>query len=162
MRSALESAQVRTLAADGLSQREIARRLGINRRTVVRLLESDEASRYGRAPTGSQLDPFEPVLRRLLEEWRLIKAPRATECPAGDGSAARVRVRRLGRPCAAAAARATPARAAPGAADRLPAGAGPAARLDGDADAAEGGRSGARVYALVASLPYSGAQTAFS
>ena len=34
MRSALEWAQVRALAADGVSQREIARRLGINRRTV--------------------------------------------------------------------------------------------------------------------------------
>jgi hypothetical protein len=27
----------------------------------------------------SKLDPFEPVLRRLLEEWPQIKAPRATE-----------------------------------------------------------------------------------
>ena len=42
MRSALEWARVRTLAADGLSRREIARRLGINRRTVARLLVSDE------------------------------------------------------------------------------------------------------------------------
>ena len=51
MRSALEWAQVRTLAADGLSQREIARRLGINRRTVARLLVSEEPPRY-RARTG--------------------------------------------------------------------------------------------------------------
>ena len=33
MRSALEWAEAKTLAAAGLSQHEIARRLGINRRT---------------------------------------------------------------------------------------------------------------------------------
>jgi DNA-binding CsgD family transcriptional regulator len=37
VRSALEWAQVRALVADGVSQREIAARLGINRRTVARL-----------------------------------------------------------------------------------------------------------------------------
>ena len=79
MRSALEWARVRGLAADGLSQREIASRLGINRRTVVRMLGSDEPPRYRRAPAGSRLDPFLGVLRRLLEEWPRIKAPRATE-----------------------------------------------------------------------------------
>jgi DNA-binding transcriptional regulator LsrR (DeoR family) len=35
----LEWAQVRAMAADGLSQREITRRLGLNRRTVARLME---------------------------------------------------------------------------------------------------------------------------
>ena len=33
VRSALEWAQVRAMAADGLSQREIARRLGVSRNT---------------------------------------------------------------------------------------------------------------------------------
>src|SRR5213592_1866658 len=47
----MEWAQVRALSADGVSQREIARRLGIGRNT----------------------------LRRLLEEWPEIKAPRVTE-----------------------------------------------------------------------------------
>ncbi len=79
MRSTLEWAQVRALGADGLSQREIAARLGINRRTVARLLASEEPPRYRRALSGSRLDPLEPVLRRLLEEWPQIKAPRATE-----------------------------------------------------------------------------------
>ncbi|TML83323.1 MAG: winged helix-turn-helix transcriptional regulator, partial [Actinobacteria bacterium] len=60
MRSALEWAQVRALAADGISQREIAERLGINRRTVARLAQSDEPPRYRRTLTGSQLDPLEP------------------------------------------------------------------------------------------------------
>jgi len=51
----LEWAQVRTLMVDGLSEREIARRLGINRRTVARLAASDEPPRYRRASVGSQL-----------------------------------------------------------------------------------------------------------
>jgi transposase len=48
VRSALEWAQVRALAADGISQREIASRLGINRRTVARLLAREEPPRYRR------------------------------------------------------------------------------------------------------------------
>jgi transposase len=79
VRSALEWAQVGALSADGVSGREIARRLGINRRTVARLAASDGPPRYRRQPAGSKLDPFEPVLRRLLAEWPQIKAPRATE-----------------------------------------------------------------------------------
>jgi transposase len=75
----LEWAQVRALAADGVSQREIASRLGINRRTVARLAARVEPPRYRRLSAGSQLDPLEPVLRRLLEEWPQIKAPRLTE-----------------------------------------------------------------------------------
>jgi transposase len=55
VRSALEWAQVRTLAADGLSQREISRRLQINRWTVARMLASEEPPRYRRAPAGSRL-----------------------------------------------------------------------------------------------------------
>jgi len=79
VRSALEWAQVRALLADGVSQREIAGRLGINRRTVARLIASEEPPRYRRAPVTSKVDPFEPVLRRLLAEWPQIRAPRATE-----------------------------------------------------------------------------------
>ena len=79
MRSAMEWAQVRTLAADGVSQREIARRLGINARTVKRLVEADEPPRYARSPAGSILDPLEPVIRKLLDEVPDLKAPRLTE-----------------------------------------------------------------------------------
>ena len=79
MRNALEWARVRALAADGISQREIAEWLGINRRTVARLAAADEPPRYRRTPIGSQLDPLEPVVRRLLEEWPRLKAPRLTE-----------------------------------------------------------------------------------
>ena len=156
MRSALEWAQVRALAADGVSEREIARRLGVNRRTVARLAELAEPPQYRRAPAGSKLDPFEPVLRGLLVEWPQIKAPRATELLRDeygyDGSVDLVkrRLREL-RPTKVRPARRTGYR--PGQVLQL--------------DWAEmrtrpmlEGRE-RRVYALLASLPYSGAQTAF-
>ena len=75
----MEWAQVRAMAADGVSQREIAARLGINRRTVGRLVAAVEPPRYERAAAGSMLDPLEPVVRRLIDEWPQIKAPRVTE-----------------------------------------------------------------------------------
>jgi transcriptional regulator with XRE-family HTH domain len=84
VRSALEWAQLRALAADGVSQREIAARLGINRRTVARLAEASETPRYVRAPAGSMLDPLVAVIRGLLEEWPQIKAPRVTEIVRDD------------------------------------------------------------------------------
>ena len=156
MRSSLEWAQVRALAADGVSQREIAGRLGINRRTVARMVASDEPPRYRRAAAGSQLDPLELVLRRLLEEWPQIKAPRLTEILRDEygyaGSVRLVQTRLQGlRPPVVRPARRSGYR--PGQVLQL--------------DWAEmptrpriAGRE-RRLYALVASLPYSGAQTAF-
>ena len=43
------------------------------------MLIAEESPRYRRSPRGSQLDPFEPVLRDLLEECPAIKAPRMTD-----------------------------------------------------------------------------------
>ena len=156
MRSALDWAQVRTLAAEGLSQREIARRLGINRRTVIRLARSDEPPHYRRAALGSQLDLLEPILRQLVEEWPQIKAPRVTEILrlehgfGGSERLVREYLRRL-RPPSVRPAQRTGYR--------------PAQVLQ--LDWAEmptrptiAGRE-RRVDALVAALPYSGAQTAF-
>ncbi len=156
MRSALEWAQVRALVSEGISEREVARRLGMNRRTVARLARSSEPPRYQRESAGSKLDPFEPLLRQLVVEWPQIKAPRATELLRDeygyDGSVDLVkrRLREL-RPAAARPARRSGYR--PGQVLQL--------------DWAEmrtrpllAGRE-RRVYALVASLPYSGAQTTF-
>jgi transposase len=152
----LEWARVRALVADGVSEREIARRLGMNRRTVARLARSAEPPRYRRAPAGSQLDPLGPVLLRLLEEWPRIRAPRLTEILRDEygytGSVRLVQehVQRL-RPSTVRPAQRTGYR--PGQVLQL--------------DWAEmptrptvAGRE-RRVYALLASLPYSGAQTAF-
>ena len=43
------------------------------------LVGADEPPGHSRGPTGLMLDPLEPVLRRLLEEWPEIRAPRVTE-----------------------------------------------------------------------------------
>jgi transposase len=151
----MEWAQVRALAADGVSQREIAARLGINRRTVARLASATEPPRYSRAPAGSMLDPLEPVIRRVLADWPDVRAPRMTEILREDygyvGSVDLVK-RRLARlrPTRVRAAQRTGYR--PGQVLQL--------------DWAEmptrpriAGRE-RRVYALVCALPYSGASTA--
>jgi transposase len=156
VRSALEWAQVRALAADGISQREIAERLGINRRAVARLARSEQPPSYRRTPIGSQLDPLEPVLRRLLEEWPQIKAPRLTEILRGEcgysGSVRLVQVRLQ---------RLRPSRVRP--AQRTGYRPGQVLQLDWAEMPTRPTVAGRerRVYALVASLPYSGAQTAF-
>jgi transposase len=156
VRSALEWAQVRVLAADGVSQREIACRLGMNRRTVARLLAGEEPPRYRRTAVGSQLDRFEPVLRRLLEEWPQIKAPRLTEilrCDYGYTGSLRLVQARLQQLC--------PRLVRP--AQRTGYRPGQVLQLDWGEMATRPTLAGRerRVYALVASLPYSGAQTVF-
>ncbi len=155
VRSAVEWARVRALDADGVSQRGIARRLGINARTVKRLAESAEPPGYERAPAGSMLDPLEPVIRRLIKDWPDIKAPRVTELLrddygyAGSVDLVRKRIARI-RPQTERPAQRTGYR--------------PAQVMQ--VDWAEmptrpriAGRE-RRVYALVCSLPYSGASTA--
>ena len=143
------------MAADGISQREIAGRLGMNRRTVRRMVDASESPSYSRAPAGSMLDPLEPVLRRLIADWEGIKAPRVTEILREDygysGSVDLVRKRlALLRPRVERAAQRTGYR--PGQVLHV--------------DWAEmptrpriAGRE-RRVYALVFSLPFSGAATA--
>jgi transposase len=157
VRSAVEWAQVRAMAADGVTQREIARRLGINRRTVRRLVVASEPPRYERARVGSMLDPLEPVVRRVMQECPQIRAPRVTEMLREDygysGSVDLVR-RRM-------------------ASLRPPSGERPAQRTGYrpgqvmQVDWAEmptrpriAGRE-RRVYALICALPYSGASTAY-
>ena len=155
MVSALEWAEIRALASDGVSQRQIAKRLGIHRRTVARALASDLPPRYVRAPAGSQLDPLMPVIERVLREWPEIKAPRLTELlrqeHGYEGSVDLVR-RKLQtlRPREERPAQRTGYR--PGQVVQFDWGEMPTRpSIDGVER---------RVYALVASLPFSGAQTA--
>jgi transposase len=155
VRGGLEWAQVRALAADGASEREIARRLGINRRTVARLVRCGEPPRYRRESAGSKLDPFVPVLVRLLAEWPQIRAPRATEVLREHGYEGSVdlvkrRLREL-RPPAVRPAQRTGYR--PGQVLQIDWAEMPTRPVVGERER--------RVYALVASLPCSGAQTAF-
>ena len=155
MRSAVDWAEVRAMHADGIKKREIARRLGISRNTVDRLIDATEPPRYSRAPAGSMLDPLEPVLQRLLKDWPEIRAPRVTEILREDygyaGSVDLVR-RRLAqlRPRSVRPAQRTGYR--PGQVLQLDWGEMPTRpRIAGRER---------RIYALVATLPYSGAQTA--
>jgi transposase len=155
VRSAVDWAEVRAMHADGITKREIARRLGISRNTVDKLIEASEPPKYSRASAGSMLDPLEAVLRRLLEEWPDIKAPRVTEILRDDhgypGSVDLVR-RRLARlrPRAVRPAQRTGYR--PGQVLQLDWGEMPTRPKIAGLER--------RVYALVATLPYSGAQTA--
>ena len=90
---------------------------------VARLAASDEPLGCERAPAGSQLDPLEPALRRLLVEGAKIKARRVTEIlrdeygRAGLVDVVKRRLRRL-----------RPPRVRPARPHRLQAGAGDAAR----------------------------------
>ena len=52
---------------EGLTKRAIARRLGMSRTTVIRLLGSREAPRYQRAPRGSLVDPFADEIAAMLD-----------------------------------------------------------------------------------------------
>jgi transposase len=151
----MEWAQVRALAADGVSQREIAGRLGINRRTVARLAAASEPPRYSRSAVGSMLDPLEPVIRRLLAEWPEIRAPRVAEILRDDygyaGSVDLVK-RRL--------AKLRPAPARP--AQRTGYRPGQVLQVDWAEMPTRPRIAGRerRVYALVCALPFSGASTA--
>ena len=155
MVSALEWAEIRALAKDGILQREIASRLGINRRTVARALAADQPPRYVRAPAGSQLDPLMPVIRRVLEQWPEIKAPRLTELLRAEhgyeGSVDLVRRKLQGlRPREERPAQRTGYRPAQ------------VVQFDWGEMPTRPRIAGIerRVYALIASLPFSGAQTA--
>ena len=53
---------------ESLAKAAIARRLGMSRNTVDRLLELAEPPRYRRAPAGSQVDPFAERIAAMLAE----------------------------------------------------------------------------------------------
>jgi transposase len=155
VRSALEWAEAKAMAADGLTKSEIARRLGINRRTAAKLVEAIEPPSSSRAPAGSRLDPLEGVLRTILEECSDIRAPRMTEILRDDygytGSVDLVRKRlAVLRPRAERPAQRTGYR--PGQVLQIDWGEMPTRpKILGRER---------RVYALVFSLPFSGAATA--
>lgn len=65
--------------ADGISHRQIAKRLGVNPRAVKRMAEASEPPSYRRRPAGSMLDPLEPVIRKPTDDWPEIRSPRVTE-----------------------------------------------------------------------------------
>jgi len=76
----------------GLSVRGIARQLGISRGAVTRVLARVQAQRAGQAtpmpaprPRPSILDPFEPILRELLQKYPNLTTERAWQELRGRG-----------------------------------------------------------------------------
>ena len=58
---------VHVLIAQDLSQRDIARRLGISRNTVARYAANDGVPRYKRrAPRPTELEPFHDYIRECI------------------------------------------------------------------------------------------------
>lgn len=51
-----------------LTKTAIAKRLGMSRPTVIRLLQLPEPPRYEREPTGSKLDPHKDAIAAMLDE----------------------------------------------------------------------------------------------
>jgi transposase len=91
-------AEIRRLSrAEGLSGREISKRLGLSRNTVARALASQEPPRYERTGAGSGFDPFEARVRELLSEFPAMPATVMAERVGWQGSSSlfRARVARL-------------------------------------------------------------------
>ena len=81
-----EWAEIRRLhKVEGLSQRAISRRLGLNRRTVAKALASAEPLRYQRSARGSILDPHKPKIHALLAKDPKLSAVRIWELLRDDG-----------------------------------------------------------------------------
>ena len=60
--------QIHVLKAQGLSLREIARRLGVSRNTVTRYLASHDVPRYKqREPRPTKLDPFQVYIVERMQ-----------------------------------------------------------------------------------------------
>ena len=81
-------AEVRRLYhREHLSKAAIARRLGMSRPTVIRLLELGEPPRYERRSTGSKLDPHKDAITAMLDEDATVAATVILEHLRRDGYA---------------------------------------------------------------------------
>jgi len=67
-------AKVRELHRQGISKKAIARRLGMSRNTVARLVASERPPRYERPRGGSLLDPFRDDIEELLKDDHSVAA----------------------------------------------------------------------------------------
>jgi transposase len=75
-----QRAEVRRMKrVEGLSAREIARRTGLARDTVSRLLAAKMPPRYVRSPSGSILDPFKEWICEELQADPKVPSQRLRE-----------------------------------------------------------------------------------
>jgi transposase len=86
--------EIHVLKAQGLSERRIAKQLGISRNTVARYLEAPEAPRYKlREAKPTKLDPFKAYIEQRIAEARpeWIPAPAMLRELRGLGYSGQVR-----------------------------------------------------------------------
>lgn len=89
-----EWAEIRHLHfAEGLSQRAIAERLGVARKTVAKAVRAEAPPRYAREAVPSAFDLFEPQVRALLVEFATMPASVIAERVGWSGSASWFRKR---------------------------------------------------------------------
>lgn len=73
-------AEIRRLCLrEGLSQREVARRLRIDRGTVKRALKSESPPRHKAKKRGSRIDSFKGQIRELIQQYPKLSAIRVLE-----------------------------------------------------------------------------------
>jgi transposase len=73
-------AEIRRLVlVEGCSQREVALRLGLARKTVARAVGSETPPKYSRVPAGSKLDPFKDWIGEQLRAEPRMPAQRLRE-----------------------------------------------------------------------------------
>ena len=88
----IDWSEIQVLARrDGLSQREIARRLGISRGTVKRALAAERPPEYERAAGPTSFDPFETRVLALLRDHPLMPVPVIAERVGWPGGASTLR-----------------------------------------------------------------------
>ena len=76
---------------EGVAIRALARRTGLDRKTIRRALRADAPLRYERAPVASKLDPHKEEIHRLLRADPWIPATRIRELIAEQGYAGGLR-----------------------------------------------------------------------
>ena len=75
----------RAYFVEGVGIRALARRTGLDRRTIRRALRSDVPPRYERLPVASKLDPYREEIHRLLRADPMLPATRVRELIADQG-----------------------------------------------------------------------------
>lgn len=70
---------VRSLKKQGLSYREIGRRLGMDRRTVAKLYRADDTPKRAARDVASQLDPYKQTVDAWLESHPALSATQVLE-----------------------------------------------------------------------------------